>query len=181
MRILVGIVLVLFTIGWFMYWLWVGVCTEMEIPQKISEKELTSDRPIPPVDFIKAFKVTNNRLPTKQEFYAWEHPRYNDYPTGSDSLIWGSEVQYIRDTSDVHNHNVFEDVEWSGNFFGLIVNMGDYRYYYRSDTDSYYEDNYTLNHTDPIMLWYVFIGLLPVILYLFIIARKNRKFIAGLT
>ncbi|UPT67408.1 MAG: hypothetical protein M0D57_01600 [Sphingobacteriales bacterium JAD_PAG50586_3] len=175
MRILVGIVLVLFAIGWFGYWFWVGICTEMEAPQKIEKTELTSDRPVLPVDFINHVKASNHRLPTKQEFYAWEHPRYNDYPRGSDSLIWGSEVQYIRDTSDAHNKIVFRNVEWSDNFFGLIVNMGDYRYYYRSDTDSYYEDNEPMISISKDFYLYVILGFLPVIVLGIYYLRNNRN------
>ncbi|MFA7380809.1 MAG: hypothetical protein WC150_10120 [Bacteroidia bacterium] len=138
------------TFLWIAFWLFIGTLMFLETPLQIERDKLFIEEEIKPsVDFIKNFKETNNRLPTKREYYTWQRDYHKDYSSDLtqqvDSLIAGPGTkQYIRKMNDVlsEDYSKFKNADWTKDF-AIGVWRGEWTEYYFSWSDSYDTNNYS--------------------------------------
>lgn len=148
-----------------------GISCLVEVPEQIkSDKAFVETELKPPVDFVKKFAATTNRLPTRREFYTWEREHYKyhsvDLTPQEDSLISGY-IYYIRKKSDVilGDQYKFEKVDWRNGFAIGVDRGGDWKEYYFSWSDRYDTNNYSWRDGVIGLLIWIVIGSLPLLLW----------------
>lgn len=114
------------------------------INQLFSDNIFIKEKMKPAVDYIEAFQLKNERLPTKKEFYYWEGSEYNILDEGENLLNAGPNARlwYYRSTTGQAKVEALE-IDWEKNF-ALSIWRGEWSMYYYSWNKKYDTNNFTI-------------------------------------
>ncbi|MBK8551214.1 MAG: hypothetical protein IPL53_09215 [Ignavibacteria bacterium] len=166
-------VLKILTSLWIALWLVLGTLMFLETPKQIEkDKKFIADEIKPSVDFVKNFKMTNNRLPTNREYYNWQREYFKDYSSDMkqqvDSLTPGfGRNRYIRKLTDVvidDDYSKFKNADWNKDF-AIGIWRGEWTEYYFSWTDNYDSNNYSWGDGFFGLAIMIGIGLFPLLFW----------------
>ena len=113
------IFLIILTILWFLFWVFVGIGIFLNTPSQIAKDKNFIDTQLAPcVGFVEKFEMQNNRLPNYREFYIWERDYFKDYASDltqkADSLIPGmGRIQYIRSEYRILYNDLYKCLQFS--------------------------------------------------------------------
>jgi hypothetical protein len=127
------------------------------------EKRLINEKIKPAITFIKDFKQTENRLPTKREFFLWEKSYYNDLTIDVDDTINTAIINYSNrpDEVPIQFKDKLNNVDWTKYYFLEVWNGESFEYYF-SWSDTYYNDNHERMYNFINAIIWLILGFTPI-------------------